>query len=97
MPPAPANKSTTVTFLRDFKNSFFCPISLKEMIQTIADSLNIVPKINQLPMQPGDVDRTYADISKAKRLINYSPTTSLKDGINKFVLWYKENRNLYNN
>lgn len=73
------------------------PISLKEMIQTIADSLNIVPKINQLPMQPGDVDRTYADISKAKRLINYSPKTSFKDGINKFVLWYKENRNLYNN
>ena len=33
MPPAPANKSTNVTFLRDFKNSFFCPISLKEMLQ----------------------------------------------------------------
>ena len=72
------------------------PTSLKEMIQTIAEALNVVPKIKQLPMQPGDVDRTYADISKAKKLINYSPKTSFKEGIDKFVVWYKENRDLYN-
>ncbi len=72
------------------------PTSLKEMIQTIADALNVVPKINQLPMQPGDVDRTYADVSKAKRLIGYSPKTTFKEGIDKFVAWYKENRDLYN-
>ncbi len=71
------------------------PVSLKEMILTIGQALGIEPKIKQLPMQPGDVDRTYADISKAKRLIGYEPETSFDDGINKFVNWYKENKELY--
>ena len=48
-------------------------------------------------MQPGDVDRTYADISKAKKLIGYLPKTSFEGGIKKFVEWYKENRELYIN
>ena len=67
------------------------PTSLKEMIQTIAKILNIEPKIKQLPKQLGDVDRTYADISKAKKLIGYDPKTSFEEGINKFIKWYKEN------
>ena len=66
------------------------PTSLKEMIEIIAKALNIEPKIKQLPMQPGDVDRTYADISKAKELIGYEPKTTFKEGIRKFVEWYKE-------
>lgn len=68
------------------------PISLKEMINTIGQVLNIEPKIKQLPMQPGDVDRTYADISKARKLIGYQPKTTFEDGIKKFVEWYKENK-----
>ncbi|USN45000.1 MAG: GDP-mannose 4,6-dehydratase [Candidatus Woesearchaeota archaeon] len=44
-----------------------------------------------LPMQPGDVLITYADISKAKKLLNYQPTTSLKEGLRQFATWYKEN------
>ena len=71
------------------------PTSLKEMIQTIADALNVVPKINQLPMQPGDVDRTYADISKAKKMIDYQPKITFEQGIKKFAKWYKENKDLY--
>lgn len=71
------------------------PVSLKEMILTIGQALGIEPKIKQLPMQPGDVDRTYADISKAKRLIGYESKTSFDDGINKFVNWYKENMELH--
>lgn len=69
------------------------PITLKEMIDIIGKVLNIEPVINQLPMQPGDVERTYADISKAKALIGYEPKTSFEDGIKKFVEWYKENSN----
>ncbi len=64
------------------------PISLKEMINIIAKTLNVEPKIKQLPMQPGDVERTYADISKAKELIGYEPKTSFEEGIKKFVEWY---------
>lgn len=65
------------------------PISLKEMITTIADVLNVEPKINQLPMQPGDVDRTFADITKAKSLLGYEPKTTFKQGIENFISWYK--------
>ena len=71
------------------------PVSLKEMINTIAKTIGVEPKIKQLPMQPGDVDRTFADVSKAKKLIGYEPKTSFEDGIRNFVNWYKENRNLY--
>lgn len=67
------------------------PITLKEMIDIIGKVLNIEPVINQLPMQPGDVERTYADISKAKALIGYEPKTSFEDGIKEFIEWYKEN------
>lgn len=71
------------------------PTSLKEMIEIIGKTLNVEPKIKQLPMQPGDVDRTYADVSKAKKLIGYEPKTTFEEGIKKFVKWYKENRSLY--
>ena len=69
------------------------PISLKEMISIIGETIGVEPVINQLPMQPGDVERTYADISKARKLLNYEPQTSFKSGIEKFVEWYKENGN----
>ena len=66
------------------------PVSLKEMINTIGEVLNVEPKIEVLPMQPGDVDRTYADISKAKKMLGYSPEFSFKEGIKRFIDWYKE-------
>ena len=71
------------------------PISLKEMIETIAKALGKEAKIKQLPMQPGDVDRTYADIGKAKKLIGYEPKVSFEQGIKNFVKWYDENKELY--
>ena len=69
------------------------PVSLKEMINTIADVLGKTPNIQELPMQPGDVERTFADISKAKKLIGYNPKTSFKEGIESFIDWYKANYN----
>lgn len=63
------------------------PTSLIEMINTIGKVLNIEPKIKQLPMQPGDVDRTFADITKAKNMLGYEPKTSFEEGIRKFVEW----------
>ena len=71
------------------------PVSLKEMINTIAKVIGVEARIKQLPKQLGDVDRTYADISKAKSLIGYEIKTSFEDGIGKFVNWYKENMELY--
>ena len=71
------------------------PVSLKEMINIIGQVIGVEPKIKQFPMQPGDVDRTFADISKAKKLIGYNPKTSFKEGIENFVEWYKINKDLY--
>ena len=67
------------------------PISLKDMVITIEKVLNKKAIINYLPMQSGDVDRTYANISKAKKLLNYSPQTSFENGIKNFINWFKEN------
>jgi dTDP-D-glucose 4,6-dehydratase len=55
------------------------PVTLKEMINTIGEALEITPNIKELGMQPGDVDRTYADISKAKELLGYEPKTTFWD------------------
>lgn len=64
------------------------PISLKEMIAVIGEVLGVEPKIETLPMQPGDVDRTYADITKAQALLGYEPHTTFREGIRKFAEWH---------
>ena len=63
-------------------------IQLKELIASIENALGRKAQINQLPEQPGDVPMTCADISKARRLLGYNPTTSLKVGLPRFVDWY---------
>jgi UDP-glucuronate 4-epimerase len=66
------------------------PVKLLHLVNTIYEVLGKKPDLIFEPMQPGDVDITYADISKAKKLLNYSPSTILQDGISNFVEWYKE-------
>jgi UDP-glucose 4-epimerase len=63
-------------------------IQLKELIAAIEQTLGKKAKVNQLPEQPGDVPLTCADISKARKLLNYNPTTPLSVGLPKFVEWY---------
>jgi UDP-glucuronate 4-epimerase len=67
------------------------PVSLNEFISTIEEAVGKKAIKKILPMPSGDVPLTYADITKAERLLDYSPKTSLKEGIKKFVDWYKEN------
>ena len=62
-------------------------VSLAELVSTLETVLDKKAIINKLPEQPGDVPITFSDISKAKKLINYLPTTSLKDGVIKFKEW----------
>ncbi len=64
-------------------------ISLKQMVASLETKLKTNALINYLPMQPGDVNKTNADISKAKKLINYEPKTNFSTGIEKFIKWYK--------
>ncbi|MDA0312267.1 MAG: GDP-mannose 4,6-dehydratase [Gemmatimonadetes bacterium] len=64
-------------------------ISLKEMIQIVGEEMGIQPRIKQFPMQPGDVERTYADISKARALLGYNPKWEFREGIREFVNWFR--------
>ena len=64
-------------------------ITLKELVNVIETTVGKKAKLNQLPMQPGDVSRTYADISKAKSEIGYNPKYTFEKGIENFVMWYK--------
>jgi len=71
------------------------PIKLGEFITTIEKTLNRKASIELLPPFPGDVQKTWASISKAKRAFNYNPETSIEEGMSKFISWYKKNKNLY--
>jgi len=63
---------------------------LKDLISGIAEAMDITPDIEQLPPQPGDVERTYADISKARELLEYEPDTPIEEGLQKFADWVKD-------
>jgi len=65
------------------------PERLMDMIQTLADAMGVEPKMNMLPMQPGDVPATYANIDHAKAKLGYEPTTPIKVGIPQFAEWFK--------
>ncbi len=64
--------------------------TLSDMVTIIENALGKKAKLNRMPLQPGDVSRTYADISKAKEFFGYNPSTLLKEGIPKYVEWYRK-------
>lgn len=66
-------------------------IELKDLIKLLEESLGKKAIIERKPMQPGDVPITFADISKARELLNYNPQTKIEQGIPKFVEWFKQN------
>lgn len=66
------------------------PVELKYLIKLIEKNLGKKATIKNMPPQQGDVPATYADIRKAKRLLNYNPKIKIEDGIKYFIKWYKE-------
>lgn len=68
------------------------PTVLSEMIEVLADEMGVEARIDRLPMQPGDVERTYADIGVANELLGYTPTTELRAGIRSFLAWFDSGR-----
>jgi len=64
--------------------------NLMDMIAILAKELGVEPKIEMLPLQPGDVPATYADIERARAKLGFEPTTPISEGIPRFVRWYKE-------
>jgi len=63
---------------------------LLDVIETLADALGVKPKMEMLPMQPGDVYATYASIDKLHAAVGYEPKTTIKEGIPVFAKWFRE-------
>jgi UDP-glucuronate 4-epimerase len=66
------------------------PIKLSDLIDTIEQITNKKFSINYLPMQDGDVNLTFADISKARGMLQYNPSNTIKEGLIKFKDWYEK-------
>lgn len=64
-------------------------VELNELIDLLERSLDMKAIIDRQPMQPGDVPVTYADITKSREVLGYSPMTKIADGIPKFVEWFR--------
>ncbi|MDT7542771.1 MAG: UDP-glucuronate 4-epimerase [Acidobacteriota bacterium] len=65
-------------------------VELRELISLLERELGREAQIDRQPMQPGDVPQTFADISKARQLLGYNPTTQIEEGIRRFVQWFNE-------
>ena len=65
------------------------PTKLEDYISAIEDSLNKKAKKKYMPMQPGDVESTFADTNKLDEWIKYKPKTSIQKGVSEFISWYK--------
>ena len=69
-------------------------ITLAGLLAKIAGALGVEPRIRQLPDQPGDVQRTWADIDRAGRELDWAPQTGIDEGISLFIDWYQRHRGL---
>ncbi|MHC4397965.1 MAG: GDP-mannose 4,6-dehydratase [Planctomycetota bacterium] len=67
------------------------PISVNDLITEIEKALGKKAVKEYLPPQPGDVERTYADVTKAVNKLGYDPRTKIEDGLAKFVAWLRQN------
>jgi UDP-glucuronate 4-epimerase len=66
------------------------PVRLSEYIEAIEDALGVKATQELLPLQPGDVPDTYADVSELERAVGYRPATTVREGVGRFVEWYRE-------
>jgi UDP-glucuronate 4-epimerase len=64
-------------------------VELRELITLLEKELDTHAIIERQPPQPGDVPQTFADVSKARELLNYQPKTQIEDGLHRFVEWFR--------
>lgn len=72
-----------------FNLGMHTPMKLKDMISLLEEALGKKAVVEALPMQEGDVDITYADISKAREKLGYAPSTDITEGLRAFVSWFR--------
>ena len=85
--PDPASSSAPYKVYNIGNNA---PVKLMDFITTLEKKIGKTAKKNMLPIQPGDVESTYADVSDLINDLGYKPNTSIEEGISKFVDWYRE-------
>ncbi len=85
--PDPATSAAPFRVYNIGNNS---PVDLEHYIHVLEECLGKKAKKNMLPLQPGDVPDTYADVSDLVKDVDYKPDTSVEDGIANFVEWYRE-------
>ena len=81
--------SSPITPYKIYNIGNSCPVNLMDMINILEEELGVKAKKNFLPMQPGDVHTTFADIEDFRHDIGYEPKTDIVTGIAKFVQWYR--------
>lgn len=84
--PDPASSSAPYRLFNIGNNN---PVELEEFISAIEVALGKKAKRNYLPMQAGDVPATYADVSDLEREVGFKPATPIREGVGKFVEWYR--------
>lgn len=86
-PPLPNEKGAAYKIYNIGNNH---PVKLMDFICTLEECLGREAKKEYLPMQPGDVYRTYADVSELEKDFGFTPSTSIRDGLMAFVTWFRE-------
>jgi UDP-glucuronate 4-epimerase len=71
------------------------PVSLAKLVEGIEKAVGRQAIIDRRPAQPGDVERTYADLTRAKAELGYQPRVTLDEGLRRFVAWFREFGHLY--
>ena len=90
--PDPASSSAPYRVYNIGNNN---PEELMDYIKALETSLGMVAKKELLPIQPGDVPDTFADIDDLEEEFGYKPTMSIENGVENFVQWYKEYNKIY--
>jgi UDP-glucuronate 4-epimerase len=67
-------------------------VSLKRLVELIAEKLGTPARVKVLPAQPGDVDRTWADVTRVKNELNWSAKTRIEQGLDRFIEWLREQK-----
>jgi UDP-glucuronate 4-epimerase len=66
------------------------PVKLMDFIRAIEEELGKKAELNLIPIQPGEVEKTWADVSDLEKHFNYSPDTPIQEGVRNFINWYRE-------
>lgn len=88
------DKKDTLYGIYNIGNS--TPVKLLDFIKEIEKNIGVTAKKEFLEMQPGDVERTWADVSLLKSNFGYNPNTDIEDGVKMFISWYKTYYNITN-